>query len=313
MDYAFSFCDNPAALDCTSSYSVSGGAGAPYTFSAAGLPLGLFLSPNGELSGKIPKEAQEGERTFRVCAIDSARVEDCKDVKLSIKKNTALKYRLVLKSTKTYSGEVVNFNYCGGSAKEDGSIIFEIDEVIVLTQPPSSWNQNTPYTSNEYDVITDEYGYTSTDNVRHLQVPMKASGSAATSYDFCEYSTTECNSDSFSASYGIKVPIEMTLDASGLTVYIDNPYVKDNPHLEAGDISQMTCSSPGIAEYILKKMAVESPFVRENSYRKAVFDANGGTLAGQYEDMNPYTYAFGAASGRTSRHLEWTLAVEIIK
>ena len=131
-DYLFNFCENPTALDCTESYSIAGGAGTPYTFSAAGLPLGLFLKSNGELGGKIPEETQEGEKTFRVCAIDSSRAEDCKDVKLTIKKNIALEYRLSLKSTKTYSGEMVNFNSCGGSAKEEGSITYEINHLSAI-------------------------------------------------------------------------------------------------------------------------------------------------------------------------------------
>ncbi|MBI4452827.1 hypothetical protein HY637_05325, partial [Candidatus Woesearchaeota archaeon] len=313
QDYLFSFCDTPTAFDCTQSSSITGGAGAPYTFSATGLPLGLFIKPNGELSGKIPEETLEGDKTFNVCVIDSARVEDCKDVKISIKKNIVLEYRLSLKSTETYGGEVVNYNFCGGSAKEEGSITWEIDEVVTLTQPPNPVNPSVPFTSDEYDIQTDEYGYSSPDNFRHLQVPMKASGRAATSYDFCEYSITKCNADSFSGSYDLKIPIEMKLDESGLRVYIANAYVKDNPDIGAGDISQMTCDSGDVAEYILKKIAIESPFVLENSYRVAVFDANGGTLTGQYEDMNPYTYASGAASGRTSRHLAWTLTVERVK
>src|SRR3989344_3530957 len=128
--YSFSFCDNPTALDCISSSSISGGAGAPYTFSATGLPLGLFFSPNGELSGKIPEEMQEGDKTFNVCVRDSAFVEDCKDVKISIKKNIALEYRLSLKSSLDYGGEVVNYDFCGGSAREKGSITWEIDNVV---------------------------------------------------------------------------------------------------------------------------------------------------------------------------------------
>ena len=302
--YSFSFCDNPTALDCISSSSISGGAGAPYTFSATGLPLGLFFSPNGELSGKIPEEMQEGDKTFNVCVRDSAFVEDCKDVKISIKKNIALEYRLSLKSTKTYKGELVNYNFCGGSAREEGSITWEIDEVVTLTQPCSLCD----YTSDEYDVKTDEYGYITPDNFRHLQVPMKASGRAAISFDFCDRgSLLECNADSFSGSYDLKVPIEIKLGESGLRVLIDNVYVKDNPNIEIGDVSQKTCKDAGAGEYILKNMATGSSLVSED------LDANGGTLTGQYEDMNPYGYTFGASPGRTSRHLAWTLTVERVK
>ena len=307
-EYSFSFCDNPAAMDCLGSSSISGGAGAPYTFSATGLPLGLFLDPNGNLYGKIPQQAQEGEAVFRVCAIDSARIEDCKDVKLSISNSIALQYRLSLKSSLDYEGEVVNFDFCGGSAKEAGLLSWEIDEAITLTQPyPGGY-----YTSHGYDTQADEYGYTSADNFKSLQVPMKATGRASTSHDFCGRGPIECRADSFSGSYVLSVPIEMRLDESGLSVYIDNAYVRDNPLIETEDLSQMTCDQAGAAQYILKKMAIESPFVLENGYKKVVLDANGGELSGQYEDMNPYAYAFGAASGRISRHLAWTLAVERI-
>ena len=142
---------------------------------------------------------------------------------------------------------------------------------------------------------------------------MKASGRASTSHDFCGRGTIECTADSFSADYDLKIPIEMTLDTSGLTVYIDNIYIKDNPIIEPGDISLLNCDEVGASEHIVKKMATHSPFVLQNSYRKETFDANGGTLTGQYEDGNPYSYAFGAASGRTSRILTWTLTLEKVK
>lgn len=310
QDYAFPFCEYPTAMDCTSSPLIlAPGAGAPYSFSATGLPLGLFLSPNGLLTGKIPEGTQEGDKTFNVCMIDSARVEDCKDVTLSIKKNVALEYRLSLKSRLDYSGEVVNFNFCGGSAREFGAITWEIDEVVMLTQPYSSG----PFTSDEYDVKTDEYGYATLDNFRRLQVPVKASGSASTSHDFCGRGEIECKADSFSSSYDLKIPIEMKLDASELTVYIDYAYVEDNPVIGAGDISKLNCDSAGASVYILKKMVMHSPMVTETGFKIATLDANGGTLTGQYEDINPYSYAFGAAPGRTSRHLAWTLIVERIK
>ena len=96
-------------------------------------------------------------------------------------------------------------------------------------------------------------------------------------------------------------------------MYIDNAYIKDNPDMESEDISQKNCDEAGASEYILKNMAIESPMVTESGFKLVVFDADGGTLTGQYEDGNPYTYAFGAASGRTSRHLTWTLTVERVK
>ncbi len=87
--YIFNFCENPTALDCPSSAYVSGGM-PYYSFSATGLPLGLFIMPNGELSGTIPEEANEGTVIFNLCVKDEAFIETCKDVSMTVERGKAI-------------------------------------------------------------------------------------------------------------------------------------------------------------------------------------------------------------------------------
>lgn len=299
--YTFNFCDTPSALECPQSASISGGAGPPYTFSATGLPLGLFLTPDGALSGTIPEEAPEGPIEFAVCAIDSSRTEDCADVTLDVTTRRTLQYTLRLKATHTYNAESVNHNRCGGSAYETGVMTWEIDDVpITLTDP---YNTGVGFTSDEYDLQTDEYGYRTPTNFRFIRVPMKVTGQAATSYDACEFST--CRPDSSSRAFDLTMPVLVRTEGSKLAFYLKN-FGDINPSLARADVAQLRCESGGGAEYMLKTMALGLQ-LRRTYY---AFDIEGGTDSGEDDDPGVYTYLFSAAPGHITERFTWSITLE---
>ncbi len=313
--YLFSFCEVPTALDCSSSSSITGGAGAQYTFYATGLPLGFFLNSNGELSGMIPDGTQEGDKTFRVCAVDSSRVEDCKDMKLTIKKKETRKYKVSLKASQTYHGEVALYltSANGGYTivYEDGSVKWEMNDVVITLTKPYSY---VLFTSDDYDVKTDEYGYSTADNFRKKQFPMKVSGSTSLSYEFSIPENGECVADSSSGAYDLSVPITLKIEQPSagepkLIFDIDEGYWKVNPSIEKGDLSQMKCKNAGGAEYILKSMMAG---VADAGLGYVTFEDDGGMKTGQDNNPRVYTYAFSAANAGTNS-FEWTLTVERVK
>jgi len=58
----------------------------PYTFSASGLPLGLFIRSDGLISGTIPETGLIGTYTPELCVTDSAGSEACITEELEVEK-----------------------------------------------------------------------------------------------------------------------------------------------------------------------------------------------------------------------------------
>lgn len=299
-EYNFNFCDYPSSLECGQSAYVFGGAGAPLTFSATDLPLGFFLDSSGRLYGTAPENSNEEEKIILICAIDSSYVEDCKYVKLSIKKETSLVFKLNMKATRVYHGET-NLGLPGdkgGGTRvlEDASIEWGIEDAIITLKKTNGLSY---LTSDDLDVKTDETGYSSVENFRKKSIPIKAKGSAAISYDFSIPENGECVADTSTGDYDLMIPFTLSNSFnSKISISFERPII------ETGNIGDYSCRNTGVADYILKAGIRGMPigFL-------VTFENDEGTVTGQNNNPAVYTYSFGAADGGTNSET-WTVTLE---
>lgn len=84
QEFSYSLCDPITAGVCGAQETLNPSFGrAPYSFSKAGLPSEIVLSPNGELKGTI--SAYPGEYPFTICVKDSKNGRACENSVLVIK------------------------------------------------------------------------------------------------------------------------------------------------------------------------------------------------------------------------------------